>query len=67
VVVGRQICAAARSRTQVLPSIASHFTDQAVLKRYKMQSVCDENTVAAIKGPDSVFTHNEVVCCSLQC
>jgi len=67
VVVGRQICAAARSRTQVMPSVATHFTDQVVLKGYKMQSVCDEITVAVIKGPDNVFTHNEVLCCSLQC
>lgn len=32
-----------------------------------MQSVCDEITVVVIKGPDNVFTDNEVLCCSLQC
>lgn len=69
--MGTQICAAAAaaagSRTHVLQFVATHFTDRAVLKRYKMQSVCDEITVAVNKGPDNVFTHNEVLCCSLQC
>jgi len=67
VVVGIQICAAARSQTQIMQSIATHFTDPTVLKRYKMQSVCDEMTVAVTKGPDNVFMHNKVLCCSLQC
>ena len=66
VMVGIQFCAAARSRTQVMQSIAAHFTDRAVLKRYKMQSVCDRS-LAVIKGPDNVFTRNEVLWCSLQC
>jgi hypothetical protein len=58
-VVGRKICAAAaRSQTQVMQSIATHSTDQAV---------CDEATVAVIKGPVNVFTQNEALCCSLQC
>ena len=51
---------------QVKQSIALHFTDQAVLKNYRMKSVYDEISRAVVKDPHNVFTQNEVLYCILQ-